>query len=277
MGRRKFIGIAVLAFVVGCISAVGANAQVQSAGGSTTGFANVYGALSGKASAAQGALYNKVKKQERKAEKRSGTPKKTGRSTAAAKRISRPPSGAKNSAASDRSTIADTRPAGEFLPDDSLDTGAALAEGLGTSADEKALIRSIYDATKAEYGKEAAVRGWENNIAGGLTFFTAAAVMVYHDTEEPSDGALNTYFNDINSAIGDIPEFAALSDRDKQGFNDMLIGFGGIVLATYSQAKQNGDEASLASSRQLAGMLIQMVLATDPENIQVENGQIIFK
>lgn len=277
MGRKNFIAIAAFAFIVGCAAAVGTNAQVQSAGGSTSGFANVYGSLSGKASAAQGALYNKVKKQERRTEKRSGRSKNTRRSTAAAKRTSRPSSGAKNSDASDRSTIAAERPAGEFVPDDSLDTGAALAEGLATNTDEKALIKLIYDATKAEYAKEAAARGWKNNIAGGLTFFTAAAVTVYHDTEEPSDEALNTYFHDVNSAIDDIPEFAALSDRDKQSFNDMLIGFGGIVLATYTQAKQNGDEASLASSRQLAGMLIQMVLATDPENIQVENGRIIFK
>jgi len=57
----------------------------------------------------------------------------------------------------------------------------------------------------------------------------------------------------------------------------MLIGFGGMLLAIYSEAKQNDDAATLEKSKKLAGMLIEMVLKTDPENLRLENGQIVMK
>ena len=81
----------------------------------------------------------------------------------------------------------------------------------------------------------------------------------------------------MNTALDDIPEMAAAANKDKQGFNNMLVGFGGILLATYSEAKQNNDANALATSKKLAGMLIEMVLKTDPENLRVENGQIVMK
>jgi hypothetical protein len=57
----------------------------------------------------------------------------------------------------------------------------------------------------------------------------------------------------------------------------MLVGFSGILLATYTEAKQNNDAEGLATSKKLAGMLIQMVLKTDPDNLRLENGQIVMK
>ena len=57
----------------------------------------------------------------------------------------------------------------------------------------------------------------------------------------------------------------------------MLIGFSGMLLAVYPEAKQNNDAATLATSKKLARMLIEMVLKTDPENLRIENGQIVMK
>lgn len=51
----------------------------------------------------------------------------------------------------------------------------------------------------------------------------------------------------------------------------MLIGFSGLLLAGYLEAKQTGDAAALANCRKLAGILIEMVLNTDPENLRLEN------
>ena len=73
-----------------------------------------------------------------------------------------------------------------FRPDATVDTGNAMADALGETPEEKALIKQIYTATKAAYEKEAASKGWKNNIAGGLTFFTVTAMTVYRDAEEPS-------------------------------------------------------------------------------------------
>ncbi|HEV8593839.1 MAG TPA: DUF6683 family protein, partial [Pyrinomonadaceae bacterium] len=59
--------------------------------------------------------------------------------------------------------------------------------------------------------------------------------------------------------------------------NNTLIGFGGLLFAGYTEGKQNNDAATLESYKKLAGMLIQMVLKTDPKNLRIENGQIVMK
>jgi hypothetical protein len=127
------------------------------------------------------------------------------------------------------------------------------------------------------YEKEAALRGWNNNIAGGLTFFTATAMTVYHDGDEPSADAANNYFKAVNGVLDEMPEFAALPNKDKQAFNNMLIGFSGMLLGGYSEGKQSNDADMLASYKKLAGMLIEMVLKASPENLRIENGQIVMK
>ena len=166
---------------------------------------------------------------------------------------------------------------GVFRPDASVDTGKALADALGDTPEEKALIKQIYTTTKTGYEKEAAAKGWKNNIAAGLTFFTVTAMTVYRDAEEPGDEAVNNYFKIVNIALDETPEYATVSNRDKQGFNNMLIGFSGLLIAGYSEGKQTGDADTLATYKKLAGMLIEMVLKTDPENIRIENGQILMK
>jgi hypothetical protein len=81
----------------------------------------------------------------------------------------------------------------------------------------------------------------------------------------------------MNVALDETPEWANVADKDKRGFNSMLIGFSGILLETYKEAKQTNNADTLAKSKQLAGMLIEMVLKTNPENLRIENGQIVMK
>ena len=131
--------------------------------------------------------------------------------------------------------------------------------------------------TFVAYEKEAAKKGWQNNIAAGLTFFTVAAMTVYRDAEAPSDDAVNNYFDVVNNALDEMPEFATVSNKDKQSYNNMLIGFSGMLLAGNMEGKQNNDAATIANYQKLAGMLIQMVLKTDPVNLRIENGQIVMK
>ena len=152
-----------------------------------------------------------------------------------------------------------------------------MADPVGSTTDEKALIRRIYAATRVEYEKEVAARGWKNNIAAGLTFFTVAAVTVYNDTQVPAEDGIKAYYKMMNVVLNELPEMGKAANRDKQGFSNMLVGFGGILLAGYSEAKNNNNDAALSTSKKLAGMLIEIVLKTDPENLQVENGQIVIK
>ena len=64
---------------------------------------------------------------------------------------------------------------------------------------------------------------------------------VYRDADEPSDEAANNYYRNINFALDDTPEFGTLANKDKQAFNNMLIGFSGFLLAGYTEGKQNND------------------------------------
>ena len=166
---------------------------------------------------------------------------------------------------------------GIFRPDATVDTGKVMAESLGSTPEEKALIKQIYTATKAGYDKEAAAKGWKNNIAGGLTFFTVAAITIYHDTDEPDTAAVDDYFKTVNASIDSIPEFGSLPNKDKQNFNNIMIGFSGLILATYTEGKQSNNPETVASAKKLAGMLLEMVLKADPEKMLIEGGRIVLK
>jgi len=271
--------LAALTFALGFLCPGVANAQIQAAGGGyyRAGYPTIYGSF-GQASVAQSRMYDQVKVQNRRMIERDALIKKYG--LAAVEKAERE-AAAKDSTPSNPQIVVPPPPVvrnyGLFRADPTVDTGKALADALGGTPEEKALIKQIYTSTKAGYEKEAATRGWKNNIAAGLTFFTVAAMTAYHDAEQPNDAAVNAYCKLMNTALDETPEMANAANKDKQGFNNMLIGFGGMLFAIYSEGKQNNDSATLAKSKKLAGMLIEMVLKTDPENLQIENGQIVMK
>ena len=253
-----------LAFVLVLLFAGAANAQWNSpnAYGYSTGYGTVYGSF-GLAATMQ-SMYNVARAQSLK----------NSASTGSASRVKNPaPSNPQPVNAPSRVA----RNQGVFRPDASVDTGKTLADALGDTPENKTLIKQIFAATKASFETEAAARGWKNNIAGGLTFFTVAAMTVYHDAGEPTDDAVDAHYRILNTAIDETPGFAGVSNQNKQGFNDVMIGFGGILLAGYSEGKQNADAETLANYRKLAGMLIEMILKTDPERLRLENGQIVMK
>ena len=276
----KTLAIAIFASSIVFLSFSVASAQIQAAGGGyyRAGYPTVYGSF-GQASAAQSRMYDQVKVQNRRKMERDALISKWGLAAVEkAEREAGSTSGAKPS--NPRIVVSPppiVRNHGVFRPDPTVDTGKALADALGDTPEEKALIKQIYAATKVLYEKEAAQRGWKNNLAGGLTFFTATAMTVYHNAEEPSGEAANTYYKVLNLALDEIPEMATAANKDKQGLNNTLVGFSGILLAGYSEGKQNNNAATIASYQKLAGMLIEMVLKTDPENLRIENGQIVMK
>ena len=279
MKIRNYKTLAALTFALVFLCAGVANAQIQAAGGGyyRAGYPTIYGSF-GQASAAQSRMYTAVKSQNSKTAERNALVQKWG--VAAVEKAEREAASGSSRSSNPKIMVPPPRVVrnhGIFRPDPAVDTGKALADALGDTPEEKALIKQIYAATKAAYEKEAAAKGWKNNIAAGLTFFTVAAMTVYHNAEEPSDEAVNTYYKVMNAALDEIPEFATVANKDKQGFNNMLVGFGGLLFASYSEAKQNNDVEALATSKKLAGMLIEMVLKTDAENLRIENGQIVIK
>jgi hypothetical protein len=281
MKYRSYKNLAALIFalVAAVLNVNVAKAQIQAAGGGyySAGYPTVYGSF-GQASVAQSQMYEKMRSQNRKTAERNALIQKWG--LAAVEKAERDAAFGSSRSSNPQIVVPPApvvRNYGVFRPDPTVDTGKTLADALADTPEEKALIRQIYSATKTAYEKEAAARGWKNNIAAGLTFFTVTAMTVYRDAEEPGDDAVVSYFKAVNGALDEIPEFAKATNKDKQGFNNMLIGFSGILLAGYTEAKQSNDAESLASYKKLAGMLIEMVLKTDPENLRIENDQIVIK
>lgn len=271
-----------LVFVFLSGSALHAQTANTYGGGYSTGYGTVYGSF-GLAMATQN-MYNTAQMQMQKTMARNLMIKKWG--LAAVEKAERESAG-KSSAGSKPSAPSNPqivvppprviRNHGVFRPDATVDTGKAMADALGDTPEEKALIGKIYTGTKAAYDKQAALKGWKNNIAGGLTFFTVTAMTVYRDAEEPSDEAVSAYYKIVNAALDDMPEFGSVANKDKQNFNNMVIGFGGFLLAGYMEGKQTGDAATIETYKKLAGGLIQLVLKTDPENLRIENGQIVLR
>jgi hypothetical protein len=267
MKRQNSKNLAILIFASAMIflSSSSANAQgmySSSSGGWSTGYGTVYGSH-GYALATQD-MYRVTQKMINENMMRNTSSGSSSRTKGSGSTAAVPPTRV-------------ARNYGVFRPDAIGDTGKTLADALGDTPEEKALIKKIYTGTKAAYEKEAALRGWKNNIAAGLTFFTVTAMTVYHNAEEPSDDAANNYFKAVNSALDEMPELGKLANKDKQAFNNMLIGFSGMLLAGYAEAKQNNDAELLATSKKLAAMLIEMVLKANPENLRLENGQIVLK
>jgi hypothetical protein len=291
MKRENYKKLAILIFASALVflSNNTANAQIQSANGGwyVAGYGTVYGSF-GQANASQN-IYNATQMQMQKTMARDAMIKKWGlaavekaeREAASGSTSSSRPKTSGSSASTGSKLVVPPAPVvrnyGVFRPDATIDTGKALADALGETPEEKALIKKIYTAYKVGYEKEAVSKDWKNNIAGGLTFFTFTAMTVYRDAEAPGDDAANAYFKVVNSALDEIPEFANVSNKDKQGYNNMLIGFSGLLLEGYKDGKQNNDAATLATYKKLAGNLITMILKTNPDNICVENNQIVMK
>ena len=277
MKIRNYKTLAALTFALVFLSVRITNAQTPNAYGYSTGYGTVYGSY-GLASTMQ-SMYNVARAQSQRTTARNAMIKRWG--PAAVEKAEREAGSRSSTAPSNPKIVVPpphvVRNHGVYRLDPSVDTGKALADNLADTPEQKALIKQIYAATKAAYEKEAALKGWKNNIAAGLTFFTVTSMTVYHNAEVPSDEAVNTYYKVMNVTLDEIPEFANVANKDKQAFNNMLVGFSGMLLAVYTEAKQNNDADELATSKKLAGMLIEMVLKANPENLRIENGQIVLK
>ena len=273
----------VLLITVCVFAASAANAQTynSNSGGYTTGYGTVYGSF-GVAMATQN-IYNTMQMQMQKTMMRNAMIKKWG--LAAVEKAERE-AGSSSGRSSSRSSNTSTGPVmppkpvarnfGVFRPLAADNTAKLLGDALAETAEEKELIKKIYEGTKAAYEKQSAAKGWKNNLAGGLTFFAVTAMTVYHDAEEPSDEAVKTFYSVLNQTLDEIPEFGTAANKDKQGLNNVFIAFSGILLAGYVDAKQNNSPESLKTYRQLAGVLIQMVLKIEPSRLRLKEGNIVI-
>ncbi|MGQ0540954.1 MAG: DUF6683 family protein [Blastocatellia bacterium] len=261
---RQLVNVCLLGFFV-CCSALG---QTQG-GAAVGGYARIYEAA-GKSPAAKrlqegiGSALQRAVTQSRRPKTSSGTPNKTASSNnrnkiTPARRTDR----TNTLVLSNRA-----EPITEFRPTTDSQTFDLLAESLGTTQQEKAFLKELFKATRAAFEKEVNAKGRSNNLTAAYTFFIATAVTVYHDDPEPSDEAIDKLWDGLNNVFGENADLAEVGDAEKQQIYETLVAFSGLLLAGYTEGKNNRDAETSQLYRQLAGVMIQLVLKTDPDKIR---------
>ena len=109
-----------------------------------------------------------------------------------------------------------------------------------------------------------------------MMFFIATTVTVYHDAPEPSEEATENLFLALDAMFNEMPEMANVPNKDKQFLHDTFIGFSGLVLAGYMQAKETKDQQTLKQYRQIAGALLQEILKINPDKVSFEGNALKF-
>lgn len=155
-----------------------------------------------------------------------------------------------------------------FKPSPQANNYKLIADTLGTTADEKAYLNSLFIETKKALEAELAKTGRKNNIAAAMTFFIVSNVTVYHGDPEPGDDVTEALFEGINQIFDETPEMASVPNREKQFMYDMMIAFGGLSYAGYLYGKENNDQGTAKAYQKLAGELLKQALKLDAEKIR---------
>ena len=261
----------VLPLVVVVLSAASASAQVwnSNAGGWNTGYGTVYGSF-GYAMATQN-IYNTTQLQIQRLTMRAAMIKQFGKE-AVEKAEREAKTGKPSSAPQGLQVQAPPPPAknlGRFKPERGSKVAKTLAEGLGGSPEEKKLVAELVGTTKQAFEGQPEMTAWRNNVAGALAFFFISNVVVANDAPEPSDASAEVIFQAFNQSLDGTPEFASMSNKDKQQLYETLLGFTGLPLAIYTEAKERGDAEQLAQARALAKGLLETVLKVDPAKVKL--------
>jgi len=240
----------------------------SNAGGWNTGYGTVYGSF-GYAMATQN-MYNTMQMNMQRSMMRAAMVKKWGEAAVAkAEREAKAGRAPSESGPQVSAPPPPPKGTGRFKTDRSVDVGRLLAENLGGTKEEKQLVGQVFAATKQAFENEPDTKPMRNNVAGALAFFIIGNATIYRDAPEPSDEASLAIFRAVEQAVEASPELAKLANKEKQALYDLLIGFTGLPLAIYADAKERGDAAQLAQARELAGKLIELVLKVDPAKVDL--------
>lgn len=162
-----------------------------------------------------------------------------------------------NAATKSRAEVLTFTPAG--------DSGVAktLADAFSTSAEERTALVEAFGQIKQAYEAEVAKEGKSNNLAAAMTFFITTNVAAYHQTDLPPDSAGESLFRDLQQTMSAAPEFARLSNAEKQQTHDWLVLMAGFVLTGYSDARQKGDRETMSNFSQLADYSMRLALGVE--------------
>lgn len=158
---------------------------------------------------------------------------------------------------------------GAFKPGKTT-TFAKLGDALGSTKEEKDAVALIGAATRDAFEAQPETKPWRNNVAGALAFFLIGNLTIASGQQEPSDETSQALFQALNQALDASPEFAKATAKQKQEMYELLIGFTGVPLAIWEDAKSRGDEKQMKQAQEVAAKLIELVLKTDASQVKLQ-------
>ena len=165
-------------------------------------------------------------------------------------------------------------PVVKFTPAGDSGVTRSLADALGRSAQEGSALDQAFAQIKQGYEAEVAKEGKSNNLAAAMTFFIAANVVSFHQTEMPSDAESEKLFESLQRAMSRIPAFAAMSNVEKHRMHDWLVCMGGFALTNYKDAKQNNNAEALATIKDFARYSMQLVLGIEADKLRLSGSRL---
>jgi len=142
-------------------------------------------------------------------------------------------------------TATDFRPlGGRLLPDQ-------LSEATPGNAETKEQMRTLSNQFLDAFEKE----GRKNNVANAFAFLTSVSIQIVGNRELSAleEQQLTSGFNNW---LASMPQFAAMSARDRQVLTESAVISGGLIALLHVQGKQQNDAKMQAESRQMARSVI---------------------
>ncbi len=155
-----------------------------------------------------------------------------------------------------------------FRPNVNSGFDRELAKSFSTNKAEQDTYLLIFKTIKTAYDVEATKLGRKNDVAMALTFFIGTTLMVYHDSPEPSEEAIDNVYQTLADSLTEDGNLATSSDLSKQQISDTLVYISGIVLAGYMNGKQTNDKETLDAYRVMAGSCLQTLMKIDPDSLK---------
>jgi hypothetical protein len=90
---------------------------------------------------------------------------------------------------------------GPFTTTTGADSFEKIAATISNVPQEKQLIIQTAAAMNSTLDQTYGPRGWKNNVAGAIAFFTVSMLTVYYD-KEPSEAVQNALFDSYNTGSG---------------------------------------------------------------------------
>ena len=163
----------------------------------------------------------------------------------------------------------------KFTPAGDSGVSKALADALGGTPEERAGLVQAFAQLKQAYEAEVAREGKSNNLGAAMTFFIAANVVSYYQTEMPSDADVAKLMDSLQQAMARIPAFAQMSGPEKHRMYDWLVYMGGFALSNYMDAKQRNDAQGLATMKQFADYALRLALGVEAKNLRLAGARIV--